>query len=344
MRITTFFAVVFDTADPPQTENGDDEEWERVVKRFHRAWSLAITNCNSLTDLEATLALCAVDWRSKAGKGLKDKSDDEQGGWQRGRRHQSQDNAQGDDEVPSRAKNGHNQSRQMQKAHRKRKFDAKEASRMQQLFRIYPRRAVRLILDDAAPKFDGCVKAAEELLRATYEKPAPSDDLVAKARSIYDECGWLQLDEDEREELDDPPTRTEIEWKLQNASNTAPGSDGLEYRHLKALDPKGYQLEVIYKAVWRLGIPKQWKESKTISIHKKGSSKDLANFRPISLLPTTYKIFSAIVSQRLARVAVGKGWISPSQKAFLPGIQGIQEHTQLLQTVIEEAKANPNLT
>ena len=83
---------------------------------------------------------------------------------------------------------------------------------MQQLFRIYPRRAVRLILDDAAPKFDGCVKAAEELLRATYEKPAPSDDLVAKARSIYDECGWLQLDEDEREELDDPPTRTEIEW------------------------------------------------------------------------------------------------------------------------------------
>ena len=96
--------------------------------------------------------------------------------------------------------------------------------------------------------------------------------------------------------------------------------------------------------MWRLGIPKQWKESKTISIHKKGSSKDLANFRPISLLPTTYKIFSAIVSQRLARVAVGKGWISPSQKAFLPGIQGIQEHTQLLQTVIEEAKANPNLT
>ena len=53
-----------------------------------------------------------------------------------------------------------------------------------------------------------------------------------------------------------------------------------------------------------------------------------------------YKIFSAIVSQRLARVAVGKGWISPSQKGFLPGVQGIQEHTQLLQTVIEEAKSN----
>ena len=110
--------------------------------------------------------------------------------------------------------------------------------------------------------------------------------------------------------------------------------------HLKAVDPKGHLLEVIYAAVWRLGIPKQWKESRTISIRKKGSSGDLANFRPISLLPTMYKIFSAVVSQRLARVAVGKGWISPSQKGFLPGVQGIQEHTQLLQTVIEEAKSN----
>ena len=79
-------------------------------------------------------------------------------------------------------------------------------------------------------------------------------------------------------------------------------------------------LEVISAAVWRLGIPKQWNESITISIHKKGSSSDLGNFRPISLLPRMYKIFSAIVSQRLAHVAVGKWWISPSQKKFLPAL------------------------
>ena len=208
----------------------------------------------------------------------------------------------------------------MQRARQKKKFDSEGTSRIQQLFRIYPRRAVRQILDEVAPRFDGCMKAAEEFLRATYERPTPSEDLVAEARSAFDECRWRQLDEEEREELDGPPIKLEIEWKLRKASNTAPGSDGLEYRHLKAIDPKGHLLEVIYKTVWRFGIPKQWKQSRTISIHKKGSSNDLANFRPISLLPTMYKIFSAIVSQRLTRVAVEKGWISPSQKGFLPGI------------------------
>ena len=85
-----------------------------------------------------------------------------------------------------------NQSWQMQKVHRKRKFNAKEASRIQQLFRIHPRRAVRLILDEAAPRFDGCVKPAEEFLRATYEEPAPSDDLVAITRST---CGLSPVEQ-----------------------------------------------------------------------------------------------------------------------------------------------------
>ncbi len=88
--------------------------------------------------------------------------------------------------------------------------------------------------------------------------------------------------------------------------------------------------------MWELGIPEIWKISKTIPIFKKGDTADYSNFRPISLLPTTYKIFSGILSQRLTTVAVDLEWISPEQKGFLPGIHGIQEHTELLQTVKEE--------
>lgn len=329
-----------DYGNPPNTENSVEEEWKTVTRRFHLTWSQAVSNCSSLTDLESILAQCVTEWRRLASKRLKDRPEVEHGRRQGQRCQSSQNNAQGDDEEPSGVGKRRNQSRQMQRARQKKKFDSEGTSRIQQLFRIYPRRAVRQILDEVAPRFDGCMKAAEEFLRATYERPTPSEDLVAEARSAFDECRWRQLDEEEREELDGPPIKMEIEWKLRKASNTAPGSDGLEYRHLKAIDPKGHLLEVIYKTVWRFGIPKQWKQSRTISIHKKGSSNDLANFRPISLLPTMYKIFSAIVSQRLTRVAVEKGWISPSQKGFLPGIQGIQEHTQLLQTVIEEARAN----
>lgn len=37
-------------------------------------------------------------------------------------------------------------------------------------------------------------------------------------------------------------------------------------------------------------------------------------------------------------IAVTLGWISPEQKGFLPGVRGIQEHTHVLHTSIEEAK------
>jgi len=52
-----------------------------------------------------------------------------------------------------------------------------------------------------------------------------------------------------------------------------------------------------------------------------------------------YKVLSGIISQRLTTtVAVDLGWISPEQKGFLPGVNGIQEHIQPLQTVVEETK------
>ena len=90
--------------------------------------------------------------------------------------------------------------------------------------------------------------------------------------------------------------------------------------------------------VWKLGIPNCWKTSRTVPISKKGDTSDYSNFRPISLLPTIYKLFSGVISQRITEVASDLRWLSPEQKGFLPGVHGIQEHTQLLQTVVEETK------
>ena len=47
-------------------------------------------------------------------------------------------------------------------------------------------------------------------------------------------------------------------------------------------------------------IPNQWNEAKVIILHKKGNMKDIKNYRPISLLPHLYKIFTRVI---LARVA-----------------------------------------
>jgi len=45
-------------------------------------------------------------------------------------------------------------------------------------------------------------------------------------------------------------------------------------------------------------LPEEWKESIIVLIHKKGDKPDCNNFRGISLLPTTYKMFSNIPLSR----------------------------------------------
>ena len=50
-------------------------------------------------------------------------------------------------------------------------------------------------------------------------------------------------------------------------------------------------------------LPEEWKESIIVPIHKKGDKTDCNNYRGISLLPTTYKIFSNILLSRLISYA-----------------------------------------
>ena len=46
-------------------------------------------------------------------------------------------------------------------------------------------------------------------------------------------------------------------------------------------------------------LPEEWKESIIVPIHNNGEKTDCNNYRGISRLPTTYKIFSNILLSRL---------------------------------------------
>ncbi|KAK4024750.1 hypothetical protein OUZ56_010186 [Daphnia magna] len=81
--------------------------------------------------------------------------------------------------------------------------------------------------------------------------------------------------------------------------------------------------------VWKLGVPNCWKTSRTVPIFKKGDTSDYSNFRPISLLPTIYKLFSGVISQRITQVASDLGWLSPEQKNILPGVHGVRQDDAL---------------
>ena len=88
---------------------------------------------------------------------------------------------------------------------------------------------------------------------------------------------------------------------FQMKEGKAPGKDGLTIEAIKA---GGY---VLWKALAERfsryfemqKIPKSWKESETILLHKKGEYEDLKNYRPICLLSHVYKLFTKIITNRL---------------------------------------------
>ena len=289
-----------------------------ILLIFFRHWAPRFTNCSSLGELDEILNSCSLDWLRSLQNNEKTPQKEPEN------RHRP--------ERPKRS-----QTRQLQREKNRKKKDHLAKSRIQQLYSRYPRRAIRKILQEDSQCYTGSREDAEAFLLDTYSKPRPSISEISAARSAYDSCKWASPAESDMQLLSSPPKLTEIRLKLQRATNTAPGKDGIEYQHLRSLDPNGRLLEIIFKAVWAYGIPSSWKTSRTVPIYKKGDSTKYENFRPISLLPTMYKIFSGILNTRLLNVATSLGWISAEQKGFLPGVRGIQEHTHLLQAARDEA-------
>ena len=85
--------------------------------------------------------------------------------------------------------------------------------------------------------------------------------------------------------------------------NKAPGPDKVSNELLLMMDPQTKTLRLgCYNRIWVEGeAPESWKEAVVVSIYKgKGADTDPANYRPISLLNSIYKLFAAMLQSRLA--------------------------------------------
>ena len=58
------------------------------------------------------------------------------------------------------------------------------------------------------------------------------------------------------------------------------------------------------------------KHSTTVLLHKGGPATDLDNFRPIALGESTYKFFTAILTDLMSSFAEDNGVLSESQEGF----------------------------
>ena len=109
----------------------------------------------------------------------------------------------------------------------------------------------------------------------------------------------------------------EIEGACRNLKRRkAAGPDGIPVDIYKELDRKSLELLRALINGWWKGdeITTEVTQAQVVLIFKKGNKADLGNYRPISLLNTTYKIYTTILQQRLAK-ALDKH-LQPTQYGF----------------------------
>ena len=120
--------------DAPTQQDGlqiENQRFEEAGRSFFQLWAPSFTACESLVDLSNVLDRCCKDWLSKA------------------RALDKNEEPTKEKRTQERSKNPRRtQSRQMQRA-RKKRSRQEEAKRIQRLFYIYPKRAVREVLGSA---------------------------------------------------------------------------------------------------------------------------------------------------------------------------------------------------
>lgn len=131
----------------------------------------------------------------------------------------------------------------------------------------------------------------------------------------------------------DPKEVLETINKLKQ--DKCPGSDKITNEILKIASPIiTLPITKLFNYILEQGeTPRQWSESNIILLYKKGDPKNITNYRPISLLPCMYKLFSSIINQRLNNTLESKQPVE--QAGFRKGYSTI-DHIHSLELIIEK--------
>lgn len=114
-------------------------------------------------------------------------------------------------------------------------------------------------------------------------------------------------------------TLVELELVLKSSKlNKQPGPDLIRMELFKWLDGSNRLLLLdILNQWWKEGgVPKEVLHARVVPIFKKGDIDDPSNYRPISLLNSIYKLFTALVRARIQSAVEFK--VSPTQFGFRP--------------------------
>lgn len=118
-------------------------------------------------------------------------------------------------------------------------------------------------------------------------------------------------------------------------TNKSPGSDNITNEAIKSVQSLlALPLTHLFNRILEtFETPTQWSESDIILIYKKGDPCDIANYRPISLLPSIYKLFSSLINQRISITLEAE---QPMEQAGFRKSFSTIDHIHTLELLIEK--------
>ena len=213
----------------------------------------------------------------------------------------------------------------------------KERIRRRAQFTSNPFQFVKKLLGDKRSGRLECPREeVEQHLRDTHSDLDRQQELGECPQLLQPDDPIVAFDESE-------PKWKEVEDVIRKArASSAPGPNGVTYKVYKNCPSLARRLWKTLKVIWRKGrLADSWLTADGCFIPKEEDSKDLKQFRTISLLNVEGKICLAVLARRMTKYMLGNNYIDISvQKGGVPGVSGCVEHTSALTQIIHEARQN----
>lgn len=155
---------------------------------------------------------------------------------------------------------------------------------------------------------------------------------------------WIQEETERNQEhqmTDTQVTREDLQYALKNLANwKAPGRDGVQnfwYKNFTNIHI--YLAHIINELIQgHITIPNFLTEGLTYLIPKSSNTKDPSQYRPITCLPTLYKIISSIICNKIYTYLECNNILSDEQKGCKKGAMGCKEQIITDSVIMENAR------
>jgi hypothetical protein len=182
--------------------------------------------------------------------------------------------------------------------------------------------------------------------------PPPQEELKDFWENLYSDKGghredaeWLKKEEEEMKDIQAATWKDITEGEILTicrrlANWKSPGLDQVQnfwLKHLSSLHPLLAELlNDIVKHPSK--SPKWFTRGKTVLLHKKGPTTAAKNYRPITCLPTYYKLTTLLLTDRVYAHVTDNPILPVEQKGARRKARGCKDHLLLDKIITEDAK------